>query len=53
VEHGEAVDAQRVDEILNRLHGEGIKSLNAEDRQLLEKVSANLRKQRLAESDSV
>ncbi len=49
VEQGEAVDAQRVDEILNQLHREGIESLNEEDRQLLEKVSANLRKQRLAE----
>jgi len=49
VEQGEAVDAQRVDEILNRLHREGIESLNEDDRRLLEKVSANLRKQRLAE----
>ena len=51
VEQGEAVDAQRVDEILNQLHQQGIESLNAADRQLLEKVSANLRKQRLGESD--
>jgi hypothetical protein len=50
VEQGEAVDAQRVDEILNQLHQTGIDSLNAADRQLLEKVSANLRKQRLSES---
>ena len=49
LEQGEAVDAQRVDEILNRLHREGIESLNEDDRQLLERVSANLRKQRLAE----
>ena len=51
LEHGEAVDAQRVDEILNQLHQQGIESLNPADRQLLEKVSANLRKQRLSESD--
>ena len=51
LEQGEAVDAQRVDEILNQLHQEGIESLNAGDRALLEKVSANLRKQRLGESD--
>jgi hypothetical protein len=51
VEHGEAVDAQRVDEILNQLHQHGIESLNTADRQLLEKVSANLRKQRVSESD--
>ena len=53
VEHGEAVDAQRVDEILNQLHQRGIESLYVADRQLLEKVSAHLRKQRLSESDDV
>lgn len=52
LEQGEAVDAQRVDEILNQLHQHGIESLNAGDRQLLEKVSANLRKQRLGESEN-
>lgn len=51
LEQGEAVDAQRVDEILNQLHHEGIESLNVNDRQLLEKVSASLRKQRMAESE--
>lgn len=51
VEQGEAVDAQRVDEILNQLHQQGIESLKPADRQLLERVSANLRKQRLSEAD--
>ncbi len=50
VEQGEAVDARRVDEILNQLHEQGIESLNAGDRKLLEKVSANLRKQRVGGS---
>jgi hypothetical protein len=53
MEQGEAVDAQRVDEILNRLHNEGIGALNDEDRRLLERVSENLRKQRQAESDEM
>ena len=53
MEQGEAVDAQRVDEILNRLHSEGIGALNGEDRRLLERVSENLRKQRQAESDEM
>ena len=48
-ERAEAVDAQRVDEILNQLHDQGVESLTVQDRQLLEKVSANLRKQRSAE----
>ena len=51
-EHGEAVDARRVDEILNQLHQQGIESLTPADRQLLEKVSANLRKQRLGETEA-
>ncbi|MGI9473565.1 MAG: hypothetical protein ACR2NZ_18630 [Rubripirellula sp.] len=49
MEQGEAVDAERLDEILNRLHREGIESLNTADRRILERVSENLRKQR--ESD--
>ena len=48
-ERAEAVDAQRVDEILNQLHDQGVESLTVQDRQLLEKVSASLRKQRSAE----
>lgn len=46
MEQGEAVDADRLDEILNRLHREGLESLNAADRRILERVSQNLRRQR-------
>lgn len=49
-EHSEAVDAQRLDEILNRLHRDGISSLSEEDRKILNRVSENLRNQRRAES---
>ena len=51
LEQGEAVDAQRVDEILNRLHSEGIQSLDVQDRRLLERVSESLRKERQSETD--
>lgn len=42
----EAVDAGRVDEILNRLHRDGLEALSSEDRKLLDRVSQNLRRQR-------
>lgn len=48
-ERSEAVDAARLDEILNRLHAEGIESLSDEERQILDRVSKNLRQQREAE----
>ena len=46
IEHGEAVDAARLDEILNRLHSHGIDALNTADRRILDRVSENLRRQR-------
>jgi hypothetical protein len=45
-EHGEAVDAAKLDEILSRLHQGGVNSLGAEDRRILERVSETLRKRR-------
>lgn len=51
-ERSEAVEASRLDEILNQLHRDGIESLAAEDRKILERVSKNLRQRRQAESDS-
>ncbi|MFK8114035.1 MAG: hypothetical protein AB8B91_17665 [Rubripirellula sp.] len=45
-EREEAVDAARLDEILNRLHEHGQESLSEEDRQILSRVSENLRKER-------
>ncbi len=51
-ERSEAVEASRLDEILNQLHQDGIDSLAAEDRKILERVSKNLRQRRQAESDS-
>lgn len=45
-ERGEAVDAARLDEILNRLHEHGQESLSEEDRQILARVSENLRRER-------
>jgi hypothetical protein len=46
LERREAVDAARVDEILDRLHEQGADSLSAEDRRILERVSRALRKHR-------
>ena len=51
-ERNEAVEASRLDEILNQLHRDGIESLATEDRKILERVSKNLRQRRQAESDS-
>jgi hypothetical protein len=45
-EHTEAVDASRLDDILRRLHSDGIDSLPEEDRKILERVSQNLRRER-------
>jgi hypothetical protein len=49
-ERNEATDAARLDEILNRVHCDGIDSLSREDREILDRVSENLRKQRQTES---
>jgi hypothetical protein len=48
-ERSEAIDAQRLDEILNRLHRDGIDALSSEDRKILDRVSENLRRQRQAD----
>jgi hypothetical protein len=45
-ERGEAADAQRLDEILHRLHHDGVQSLSVEDRRILDRVSENLRRER-------
>ncbi len=45
-EQGEAIDVQRVDEILARLHQEGMESLSPEDRRILARVSESLRRER-------
>lgn len=45
-EHSEAVDAAKLDEILDRLHREGQQSLSSEDRSILQRVSENLKKQK-------
>jgi hypothetical protein len=45
-ERGEAADAQRLDEILYRLHHDGVQSLSVEDRRILDRVSENLRRER-------
>ncbi len=49
-ERSEAVDAQRLDEILQQLHRDGIDSLSQDDRRILDRVSENLRKRRQFES---
>jgi hypothetical protein len=49
-ERNEATDAARLDEILNRVHCDGIDSLSREDRAILDRVSETLRKQRQTES---
>ncbi len=43
-EHGEAVDAAKLDEILAKLHSEGEKSLTPNERAVLRRVSETLRK---------
>jgi len=45
-ERGEAVDAQRLDDILNRLHRDGVEALSGDDRKILDRVSESLRKER-------
>jgi hypothetical protein len=45
-EREEAIDSQRLDEILSRLHREGRESLSPDDRRVLERVSESLRRQR-------
>ena len=45
-ERREASDARRLDEILQRLHAEGIESLSMEERDILKRVSEALRKER-------
>lgn len=49
-EMDEAIDARRLDEILSRLHQQGIDALSEDDRRVLQRVSANLRRQRHEES---
>lgn len=49
-EHEEAVDASRLDEVLNRLHEGGADSLSREDRELLQRVSERVRKERDGDS---
>jgi hypothetical protein len=45
-EHEEAVDSERLDGILARLHHEGMDALSPDDRRVLERVSESLRRQR-------
>ena len=45
----EAEEERRVDGILARLHSEGINSLSAEERALLDRVSARYRNRQQAE----
>lgn len=45
-ERDEAVDASRLDDILERLHSNGRDSLSDEDKKILARVSENLRKMR-------
>ncbi|TWU60388.1 hypothetical protein Poly51_06630 [Rubripirellula tenax] len=49
-ERTEAVDADRLDGILQQLHNEGIDSLSDEDRKILSRVSEQLRKARQQQS---
>ena len=50
-ERSEAIDADRLDDILNRLYRDGNDSLSVEDRKILDRVSQNLRDQRRSESE--
>lgn len=45
-EHREADDASRVDEILQRLHQDGVESLSQDERELLQRVSEALKNER-------
>jgi hypothetical protein len=45
-ERGEAIDANRLDQVLSQLHARGAQSLSREDRQLLQRVSERIRQQR-------
>ncbi len=49
-EQEEAINAQRLDEILTRLHRDGLESLSPTDRRVLDRVSENLRRQRMQDS---
>jgi hypothetical protein len=49
-ERSEAVDAQRLDKILDQLHESGIESLSSSERAVLNRVSQSLRRQREMES---
>jgi hypothetical protein len=50
-ERSEAVDATRLDEILHRVHNDGIDSLSREERTILQRVSRNLRNQRQTDAE--
>lgn len=45
-EHGEASDASKVDEILERMHRDGFDSLSTEEIELLQRVSSAIRRER-------
>lgn len=45
-ERGEAIDAMRLDAVLERLHRDGLESLSAADRSILRRVSQRLRQNR-------
>jgi hypothetical protein len=51
-ERGEAIDAARLDDVLNQLHTGGADSLSKQDRKLLQRVSERVRKERDADSAS-
>ncbi len=48
-ERSEAVDAERLDQILTRLHQDGIEALDSDEREILERVSESLRRRRESE----
>ena len=45
-ERAEAIDAAQVDSILQRMHVSGVEEISAEERQLLQRVSDTIRRQR-------
>lgn len=51
-ERDEAADADRLDEVLTRLHQRGADALNREDRKLLRRISERVRRQRDAEDST-
>jgi len=51
-ERDEAADADRLDEVLSRLHQGGADSLSREDRKLLRRISQRVRQQRDADDSS-